>query len=109
VFPAKVEIAPRIRAVSFSKIAVLTQALSTCSCAAIAADETRLRREFSGANIRRRFLHDFLRLVQLLRVPRGLLPLIALQVMKHQPQRLQLQNLLRCQRVQTQLQIFLRV
>jgi len=38
---------------------------------AIAADETRLRGKFPGANVRGGFLHNFLCFVQLLRIARG--------------------------------------
>ena len=70
---------------------------------AIAADEASFRSELSRANVRRGFLHNFLRFIQLLGVPRGFLPPIVLQIMKHQPHRVQLQNFFNGQRVQAQL------
>ena len=62
-------------------------------------------RKLSGANIRRHFLRDRLRLLQLLRVALGHLDLVVLQVVKDQPNRIPLKDLSCRERIQTELQI----
>src|SRR5438034_7956695 len=50
-------------------------------------------RKLSGADVRRHFLRGRLRLRELLRVARGHLHLVVLQVVKDQPNRIPLKNL----------------
>src|SRR6266487_7107728 len=74
-----------------------------------AADETRIGRKFPGSNVSGSFLHDLLSLVELFRIAGAHLDLIVLQIVKDQADGVPFENLFRGERVETELQIFLRV
>src|SRR6266705_2209837 len=74
-----------------------------------AADETRIGRKFPGSNVSGGFLHDLLSLVELFRIAGAHLDLIVLQIVKDQADGVPFENLFRRKRVETELQIFLRV
>src|SRR5690242_6974130 len=76
---------------------------------AIAANKSRVGREFAGANVGGSLQNDFLGLVQLLGVPRGDLSLIRLKVMANQTNGIPFEDFLCGQSIQAQLQILFRL
>src|ERR1700737_1258465 len=73
---------------------------------AIAADETRLRGKFTGANVRCGFLYILLRFIELFRIAGGHLDLVVLQIVEDQPHRVPFEYLFCRKRIKTELQIF---
>src|SRR5260370_42456899 len=73
---------------------------------AIAANEAGLCGEFPSANVRSRFLHDFLRLVEPLRITGGHLDLVVLQIVENQAHRVPFEYLFCRKRIKTELQSF---